>query len=276
VLIKKTKKDGKDVDQRSIRRSGYTSGKKTYVTNDDLFESEDYDHVWPSRMPSSTRRYRSDVKTDLDYDDSDVEVVTEYPTTRPGRKSSVPARSTATQAQLPVVQSSRRRAVDTDDVQIRHDTPVQHEGPRFHWLFYAGVVMLVMIAGWVALSYLSNWSQVTWDDLHYGRPRTYQTDQVVGHNDSRANPSHFIALNLNRHVEVIEFPGGDPAKAKVYVVGPTLIGPGQDLTPVTLTFKDVNGDGKPDMIVNIQDTRLVFINENGAFRPLHSGENVQL
>src|SRR2546425_1583080 len=43
---------------------------------------------------------------------------------------------------------------------------------------------------------------------HYGRPRTFQTDAVVGHNDSAASPSHFIAINLNRHVEVIECPGG--------------------------------------------------------------------
>ncbi len=59
-------------------------------------------------------------------------------------------------------------------------------------------------------------------------------------------------------------PGGDTSKAKIYS-GPTLIGSGQDLTPVTLTFKDVNGDGKLDMIVNVQDTHLVFLNQNGQF-----------
>jgi len=46
-----------------------------------------------------------------------------------------------------------------------------------------------------------------------------------------------------------------------------LIGPGQDLTPVTLTFKDVNADGKLDMIVNVQDTHFVFLNSNGTFVP---------
>ena len=55
-----------------------------------------------------------------------------------------------------------------------------------------------------------------------------------------------------------------------------LIGQGQDLTPVTLTFKDVNGDGKPDMIVNVQDSHFVYINENGAFRPARPNENIQL
>ena len=74
-------------------------------------------------------------------------------------------------------------------------------------------------------------------------------------------------------MQVIEFPGGDPTKAKVYV-GPILVGPGQDLSPVTLTFKDVNGDGKPDMIVNVQGSHFVFINDNGQFRVPHQGENI--
>jgi hypothetical protein len=137
------------------------------------------------------------------------------------------------------------------------------------------MAMFTMLVGWVVLTMLSSWWQVTQDDLHYGRPRTYQTDIAVGHNDSAANPSHFIALNIKSHIEIIEFPGGDTSKARIYV-GPTLIGTGQDLAAVTLTFKDVNGDGKLDMIVNVQDSHFVFINDNGQFRPARPGENVQL
>jgi hypothetical protein len=97
---------------------------------------------------------------------------------------------------------------------------------------------------------------------------------VVGHDDSVTNPSHFLALNLNRHVEVIEFPGGDATHAKVYL-GPILVGPGQDLAPVTLTFKDVNHDGKLDMIVNVQDSHFIFLNANGQFRAPPAGEQLQ-
>jgi len=132
-----------------------------------------------------------------------------------------------------------------------------------------------MMVGWLLRSWLVNWWQVTQDDWKYGRPRTSQVDAVVGHNDSAADPSHFIALNLRRHIQIIELPGGDSTKMKVYV-GPLLIGDGQDLAPVTITFKDVNGDNKPDMLVNVRDSHFVFINENGAFRPLHPGENVQM
>lgn len=139
-------------------------------------------------------------------------------------------------------------------------------GPhRFHWLFWMGLALFVMIASFLALSALGSWWQVQQDDWHYGRPRTTQYDAVVGHNgDSAANPSHFIALNLNRKVMVIEFPAGDPAKARVYF-GPTLLGDGQDLTPVTLSFEDRNGDGKPDLNIHVGDQVIVFLNDGKQF-----------
>jgi len=104
--------------------------------------------------------------------------------------------------------------------------------------------------------------QNTWS---YGYPRTYQTDAVVGHNDSAASPSHFIALNLNGHIEVIEIPGGDPSHEKVYV-GPGLFSDDAGLTPVTVTFTDVNGDGKPDMEIHIQDQTIIFLNNGTQFQ----------
>jgi len=134
-----------------------------------------------------------------------------------------------------------------------------------------GIGLFVMIFGWLLFSALSGWWQTTQDDWHYGRPRTFQIDAMVGHHDSAANPSHFLALNLNRHVLIVELPGGDPSQAKIYQ-GPTLLGAGQDLAPVTLSFQDVNGDGKPDLIVAVEDTRIVFINAQGSFRPARPGE----
>ena len=137
------------------------------------------------------------------------------------------------------------------------------------------VGMLVMAAFVVALSAIGSWWQVHQEDVTYGRPRTFQIDAVVGHNDSPSNPSHFIFVNLNRHVVIIELPGGDSTHARIYN-GPTLFGDGQNLTPVTAEFRDVTGDGKPDMIVHIQDQRLVFINDGTQFRPLQPGEHVNL
>jgi hypothetical protein len=137
------------------------------------------------------------------------------------------------------------------------------------------VGMLLMAALFLMMNSLGSWWQIHQDDVTYGRPRTYQVDTVVGHNDSASNPSHFIFLNLNRHVEIIELPGGDTAHARIYT-GPTLFGNGQDLTPVTGEFKDVNGDGKIDMIVHIQDQMLVYINDGTQFVPQQPGQQVHL
>jgi hypothetical protein len=145
--------------------------------------------------------------------------------------------------------------------------------PRYHWLLYAGTVMLVMIAGWVVFSSFFGWGATALDDWHYGRPRTFQCDVVVGHNDSAAHPTHVIAVNLRNEIQIIELPGGEASRAKTYIVP---IGPGQALTPVTLTFRDVTGDGKPDMLITFGSAEVVFLNDHGAFRPLRPGESIRL
>ena len=142
---------------------------------------------------------------------------------------------------------------------------------RAHPLLYLGVGMIAMLALWTLLTSAVAWWNTTMDDIHYGRPRTFQIDAVVGHNDSAQNPSHFIAINLNGRIEIIEFPGSDGSKARIYL-GPQLFGAGEDLVPVTLSFADVNGDHLPDMIIHFQSTRIVYINDKGGFRPLRPDE----
>jgi len=136
-----------------------------------------------------------------------------------------------------------------------------------------GMAMMALLA--FTLSSIGSWWQMHQNDITYGRPRTFQVDAVVGQNDSAANPSHFIFLNMNRHVIIIEMPGGDATKARIYN-GPTLFGDGQDLTPVTAEFKDVNGDGRLDMVVHIQDQTLVYLNDGTQFQPLRPGQQVNL
>src|SRR6266851_4456355 len=103
------RKDGKNVEQRSTQRTRQASVKQPQANSQDYFDQE-YDDVWPTRMPSSARRYYSgEVSSGASYEGADVEDValSEYPSTRPGRKSSVPARSTATQTSLPLTQARR-------------------------------------------------------------------------------------------------------------------------------------------------------------------------
>lgn len=240
---------------------------------------DDYDDEWPGRTRSSSLHYQNlaDVNTEVGRSRADVQ---SFPGQRSQRslyaelENSIPPRRSATQTNLPAVQVRKGRMVRADN-DIRDTEELTRHRLRPHWLVFVGVAMLVMVMGWVVFTAVANWWQITQDDWHYGRPRTFQTNAVVGHDDSLTNPSHFIALNLNRHVEIIEFPGGDGTKARIFI-GPTLIGDGQDLAPVTLTFKDVTGNGKLDMIVNIQDSHFVFINDNGTFRPARPNENIHL
>jgi hypothetical protein len=146
---------------------------------------------------------------------------------------------------------------------------------RAHPLFYLGIGMLAILALWTALSALVGWCATSLDDLNYGRPRTFQADAWVGHNEQGGIPSHFIALNLHGHIEIIEMPGGDAPHAHVYI-GPQLDGPNSDLVPVTLRFVNVNGDSKPDMLVTFQGTHIVFINDQGQFRPPLPSERHQV
>jgi hypothetical protein len=112
---------------------------------------------------------------------------------------------------------------------------------------FSGMAVAAILA--VGLSSFGAWWQMHQNDVQYGRPRTFQFDAVVGH--------------------------GDRTHARMYL-GPTLFGDGQDLTPVTAEVRDVNGDGKPDLILHIQDQRVVFINDGTMFRPLKPGEKVNL
>ncbi len=84
------------------------------------------------------------------------------------------------------------------------------------------------------------WTQVKLDDFHYGRPRTTKLAASVGHNEANGALTQFVAMNLNRQVTVMEFPGGDATKPRV-IVGPYLFGRAEDLTVIKLRTEDVNG-----------------------------------
>lgn len=243
-----------------------------------MLNEGDYDDVWPARQPSSARRYQG--QADVHFEAGRVADVQTQQSRRGSRASSgerhtVPPRRAATQGRVPALQTAPARvSIDEENTRVTdayHPRRVLRGGQRnFHWLLFVGLAMLVMILGWLALSAFGSWWQTTQNDWRYGRPRTFQTDAVVGHHDSARTPSHFIAMNLNRHIIVIEIPGGDVSKSVVFS-GPTLLGPDQDLTPVTLTFQDVNHDGKPDMIVDVQGSQFIYLNANGTFVPAGQG-----
>ncbi len=134
------------------------------------------------------------------------------------------------------------------------------------WSLYLVIGMLAMAALAVGLNSLGSWWQHVQDRWTYGYPRMFQTDAVVGHNhDSRAHPSHFVAVNLAGHIDVFELPAGDPTKVRVFL-GPTISGDGADQVVVTISFADSDHDGTPDMILHYGDSAEVLYNKSGTFQ----------
>lgn len=157
-----------------------------------------------------------------------------------------------------IIQQGNRR------LHIHYEQPPKRQG--VHWLLFVGVGMAVALLLWVGLSAGVNWWSNHQLDTQYGNPRTWQTDEVVGHGDSSTHPTHFIFLNLNAHVVIIEIPGGDVSHARIYS-GPQLFGDNAASLPVTGEFKDANGDGRVDMIVHVGDQRIVYLNDGTEFKP---------
>ena len=257
---------------------------------------EDDDALYDTRMPSSARRYKS---TPPDPEQAaQPKLITRATRVTPAVQAAKPKSAplpkqdassvldsnnnngAVVQQQEPITQGTpvqRRRAslpqnvsnvapsvapaVVSDDVTpITGGLPVQKKFPLVPILIASvATILLVMV-----FSALGSWWHTYQDDLHYGRPRTSQMDAVVGHGDSAAHPSHFIFLNLHRHVEIIEIAAGDAAHTHIYT-GPILYGDGQDLTPVTGEFRDVHNNGKPEMIVHIGDQQIIYQNDGTTF-----------
>jgi hypothetical protein len=166
-----------------------------------------------------------------------------------------PARATSTLTYRPAGTALAPRA--TAAPAPRFGLPA--ERLRLASLAVAGVAGLLAL--YVVLTALFGFARTKLDDMQYGRPRTTHLDAYVGHAGEQAGaPSHFIAMNLDRRVVLIELPGGDTQNATT-ITGPYLFGDGQDLTPIKLASEDVNGDGQADLLVTVQNEQLVYIND---------------
>jgi hypothetical protein len=230
-----------------VRRSSVNNGLPYRQSQLYQQETEEYEDVWPPRMPKSAIRYTTTQEA--------PQVI------RNGNKKYVVHTSP------PPQQVKTKR---TTQPQEEEDTRPRR---RVHWSLIFGIGMFVMLAAWILGNMLVSWWNVAQDDWHYGRPRTFQIDAVVGHNDSPSSPSHFIAMNYHSQIQIIEFPGGNTSHAKIYQ-GLPLYGGRQDLAVVTLSFRDLNGDNKPDMIIIVGNAHIAYINDQGQFRPLKPGEQV--
>ncbi len=198
----------------------------------------------PEDNPYITTRSRYHAPATHTYVDIDEEVYTRPPT-----------RSSAIRYDLTPVSRGERRT---------EELPRQGKHP----MFYIGICLIIMVLFLMAYTYIPPALQKWQDNKAYGYPRTYQTDANVGHGDSNFPVSHFIAVNLNGRIEVIETPKGDEGKLQphLYVIA-RLAMQGSDLVPVTVSFGDMNNDGKPDMIVTFNGTQWILFNNGTQFVP---------
>jgi hypothetical protein len=140
---------------------------------------------------------------------------------------------------------------------------------------YILTILLALLAIYAVMGHVVSWGNGRLNDIKYGATRTFQMDAVVGHDDGGGTPTHFIAMNLNRQVVVVEIPGGDPSKIRT-LTGPYLFGADEDKTPVLLRLDDLNRDGAKDLIVNVKNEEIVYLNKDNEFKPITPEERRQL
>jgi len=128
------------------------------------------------------------------------------------------------------------------------------------------LAVIAMVLGWFFLSKVADWWTGVQENIKYGNPRTYQTDQFVNLGDSPVHPDHFIAINLHGEIEVIVMNPLDHTRNTMY----ELTNVGIESIPVTLSFRDTSGDERTDDIVTIGDSTpytLVLTNNGKTLVP---------
>ncbi|HET8846711.1 MAG TPA: hypothetical protein VFN35_34935, partial [Ktedonobacteraceae bacterium] len=66
-----------------------------------------------------------------------------------------------------------------------------------------------------------------------------------------------------------------PSHTQTYI-GPHLSGPDGDLAAVTLSFLDLRGNGRLDMIIHVQGSQYIFLNDGEKFVPVPADEEKQM
>jgi hypothetical protein len=162
--------------------------------------------------------------------------------------------------------SARRYDLTPCERQDRRTEELPRQGK--HPLFYIGIFLVILVAFLTAYTFIPPALQQWHDESMYGYPRTFQTDANVGH----GGMEHFIALNNHGTIEVLEIPNypGPTNQPRLYLIV-RLVSQGADLVPATLSFPDVNGDGKPDLQVTVLDganpSVWVLFNNGTTFTP---------
>lgn len=148
--------------------------------------------------------------------------------------------------------------------ELRYPSAIQRREVR-HGARTGAVLTLFAfgLALWLAYTVTSAalaWGQVKLDDIRYGYPRTFQADGYLGYGEASGLPTHFTVINAHRQVLILIVPGTNPAHVSV-IRGPYLYGADQDFSPATLTLRDANNDGAPDLVLHVAGQTFTYLND---------------
>ena len=162
----------------------------------------------------------------------------------------------------PDTEKQESRRTDVNQRPSNRRSPARQQR-GVNWLLLVGVGMALALVLYLFGALLWMWGVGIHDDLTYGTTRTYHLEAVVGESDSPAHPTHFVAMNLHGQIDIIELPGGDATRAKIYP-GPHLPWNNADKAVVTLEVKDVNGESHPDLVIHVRGEPDLFFQEPTA------------
>jgi hypothetical protein len=191
-------------------------------------------------------------------------------TAAPAREVALPWRREKREERVPPTRPQPRQTTQSTAAPARAEKTVEARAV----MLIAGAAAL-LVALYAVVSAAVEWTQIKLDDLQYGRPRTMQMDAYVGHAETEGVPTHFVGMNLNRRVTILEMPGGDSSKVNT-IMGPYLFGQGEDLTPVTLSSSDINSDGLADLLVSVKNEQLLYLNDGASFRLASTEERIAI
>ena len=171
------------------------------------------------------------------------------PTTPRASRTTTPTETIPTwkSAQTPIAPSQRQSAVRRSGGSLA--------------LLIGGMLLalLLLVVGQMVMGWISG--QI--ETLRYGYPRTYQISAFVGQETGKT-ASHFLVLNNDGQLEIIEFPGDDATHARIFL-GPHLYGASADLVVATIRFVPDGHPRTPDMVLLFQQSQELFRNTGGTF-----------
>jgi hypothetical protein len=134
-------------------------------------------------------------------------------------------------------------------------------------LALVALAVVIWCIVWGILSFIGFCTDV-WNTYHYGPTRTSVVSGVFGiDNDSQADPTSVIAMNVNGILVLEVLPAGDVSQMKVYPTSLKLVGDNAAKLPIRLKIEDVHGNHRPDVLIEIpgQSIPLKLINTGNGF-----------